>query len=153
MIPPNINCFNILALYIFQEMYDSFPQPLDITLLDLAEKCYQKNPSLGNEQDFIKIVESSVDWLKSEGFIKFERLQRNDSPSGTIFQAQLTLKSLTVLGFLPSVIKGKAKRETIIDRIKKILSSSAESAGEDAVKGVLLEIFGRVLGFAASSGL
>jgi len=50
---------------------------------------------------------------------------------GTFLQARLTLKGLAILGSTPDSLEGK---QTLIDRIRKVLSGGAKEAGNEAVK-------------------
>ena len=133
----NIDRFNITALTLFDRLYDAFPNPIDIETHELGIRAAPDEASVVESVKFAVHASNAVAWLAEEGFIRFE-----PPLSGTTFrQVRLTLKGLTVLGYLPTAVSERGKPQTVISRIKKVLSGGAEKAGTEAVKVLLTEVF------------
>jgi hypothetical protein len=151
-IPPNIHRFNLTALALFDQLYNAFRTPME---LDLAKVGASAMPPEASEQDAWDFSIRTVDvvtWLDEEGFLPFEGQIAGDH----VYQARLTLKGLTILGYMPTSLQSSGPREALIDKIKRVLATGAEKAGSEAVKSLLSEIFKISLATgtaAASSGL
>ena len=133
----NIDRFNITALKLFDQLYDSFPNPIDIDPKELGVTASPDDAEFIEAFKIIVYAENAVTWLVEEGFVRCE------SPKvGSRFQkVRLTLKGLTVLGYLPTSVRPQDLPEPLIKRIKRSLASGAEKAGTEAVKGLLMEVF------------
>ncbi|TFZ07870.1 hypothetical protein [Ramlibacter humi] len=147
--PPNILRFDLIVLAIFSSLYDSFPSPAELDIGAVSRRCVPDGASLDEVFAWTSVGEAAADWLAEEGFIRFERRSGHSRPSGTLFETRLTLKALTILGYLPASLKEAVPREALIHKIKKVLSTGAEKAGADAVKSLMTEVFKLSLGLAA----
>lgn len=126
--PANIDQFNRTALTLFSQLYDRFPAPTDINLSDLDLSGVPGDAS----------AEHVVSWLKEEGFI---RVQSRGLDGKSFCGIRLSLRGLTVLGYIPTAIKQGDQPETMITKVKRALSTGAEKTGTEAVKGILSELF------------
>lgn len=133
--PENIRAFNWLALKVLNDLYDAFPEPINIeglrfilsTLLDVGPESEQAK--------YLGYFTETVRWLKAEGFIKYE-----SNSSGDFRKVVLTLKGLTVLGFVPVSLSPIDFKKPMITRIKRVLAKGAEAAAADAVRGLLVKL-------------
>ena len=133
----NMDRFNLTALTLFSDLYDSFPIPKDIEAQALGATA---SPEEGSDVDHWKFMALSADaitWLNEEGFIRYEGLRFGS----TFRNVRLTLRGLTILGFVPSAVKTDVTPETMISKVKRTIAAGAEKAGTEAVKAVLGELF------------
>lgn len=134
--PDNIRAFNWLTLKVLNDLYDAFPQPTDIeglhfiisTLFDIGAK--------SQEAKYLQHFSATVRWLRDEGFIKYEA-----DNGGNFRGVVLTLRGLTVLGYVPSSLNSTDKQEPMIAKIKRVLAKGAEGAATDVVKAILVKLF------------
>lgn len=145
-IPANIDQFNRTALTLFSRLYDRFPAPTDIEPLDLGLSGIPDDASDVQALSYAVRAEHVISWLEEEGFI---RVQDRDL-GGKFYGVRLSLRGLTVLGYIPTVLKQGEEPETMITKVKRALSSGAEKAGAEAVKGLLSELFKLALSSAIS---
>ncbi len=133
----NIDRFNLAAIELFSVLYDHFPLPTDI---DTAEVGVEAAPEEATPIEMVRFTvytEHALTWLTEEGFIRYE------PPNfGTRYRnVRLTLKGLTLLGYIPYALKAGEQSEPIIAKIKRILSSGTEKAATESVKSLLGELF------------
>ena len=76
-------------------------------------------------------------WLAEEGFLRYE----NPNHTRDFFNARLTMKGLTVLGYLPVSLQSGDAKEPIIEKIKRILATGTENAAADGIGAILGQIF------------
>lgn len=139
----NIQAFNWLTLKIFNDLYEAFPEPRDIkglhfviaTLFDVGTK--------SKEADYLTHSSATMRWLKDEGFIKYE-----SDNSGDFHQVQLTLRGLTVLGYTPTSLSFRDRKEPLITKIKRVLSKGTESAASDTVKAIIVKALGLMVSWS-----
>ena len=95
--PDNIHRFNVTALVLFDKLYNSFPAPIEIDTLDLGYQATPSEAGSGTAWNFSVGADHVVTWLAEEGFIRYQGANIRTS----FHDVRLTLKGLTVLGFLP----------------------------------------------------
>jgi hypothetical protein len=144
--PDNITQFNLIALELFNKLYNKFPTPIDLTASKVGLGASPQNASYDESWNYMAEAEHVVTWLTEEGFLRY----KSHDQSGSFFGVRLTLRGLTVLGYIPTSLNESEKREPIIDKIKGVLKIGAEKAGTEAVKSILSELFKLAL---ASGGL
>ena len=133
----SIHRFNVTALALFERLYSRFPDPIDIRASEIGifaapdDVSEEAIWSYGFGADFV------VTWLAEEGFVRYDSYDGR----GKFYRLRLSLKGLTVLGYVPVVVEGKKKKEPIIDRVRKTLADGTEKAGSDAVKAVMGSLF------------
>jgi hypothetical protein len=133
----NIDRFNLTALKLFEKLYDEFPNPRDIDTKELGISASPDDAEFIEAFKFTVYAQNAVSWLAEEGFIRYEQHE-----SGTTFRrVRLTLKGLTVLGYIPTAVRGREKPVTLISRVKKVLAGGAEKAGTEAVRTIITELF------------
>jgi len=87
--------------------------------------------------DAVSIARSTLLWLTGEGFLRYQ----GSDLSGKFYGVQLTLKGLTILGSVPASVNQNGMPESIIKKIKRVLSSGVEKTSEDTLRSVLNEVF------------
>ena len=133
----NIDRFNLAAIELFSVLYDHFPLPTDIETAEIGVEAAPKEATPVEMLRFTVYAEHALTWLVEEGFIRYE-----PPHFGTCYRnVRLTLKGLTLLGYVPSALQPNEQSEPIITKIKRILSGGAEKAATEAVKSLLGELF------------
>ena len=133
----NIDRFNLAAVELFSVLYDHFPLPVDIETTEIGVEAAPEEASAVEMLRFTVYAEHALTWLVEEGFIRYD-----PPPIATRYRdVRLTLKGLTLLGYTPSSLKASEPNESIITKIKRVLSGGAEKAATDAVKSLLDELF------------
>jgi hypothetical protein len=137
-IPPNIHRFNVTALLLFEHLYNEFPRPVPINAQEIG---FDAAPEGQGDTEIMRFAVQAryvVTWLTEEGFIR----HKGATASGDSFwEVRLTLKGLSVLGYLPTSVQQAQRNEPLIEKIKHVLAGGAEKAGAEAVKSVLTEAF------------
>ena len=140
-IPKNMEVFNLVTLKVFDKLYEAFPQPIDITPGSIGIEVTANNASYDDSWNAaVSVADNTLPWLEKEGFLRYAH-----SFGGKFLQVQLTLKGLTILGSVPTSIRS-SETETMIKKIKRVLSAGAEKGSADAVKSVISEVFRLALG-------
>ena len=142
--PQSLRAFNWLTLKIFNDLYEAFPEPIDIeglrfvisTLFDVGTK--------SDEANYLKHFTATMRWLKDEGFIRYQ-----SDDSGNFRKVLLTLRGLTVLGYTPTSLSLTDRKEPIIAKIKRVLAKGAEGAASDAVKAIIVKAFGLMVSWSS----
>ena len=147
-VPPNIERFNLTALRVFERLYDEFPGEADLETAMLGAEAAPEDLDVGYSLNYALFADEVVHWLAEEGFIRISGHQSGTAITGV----RLTLKGLTILGYLPSSLQGKEVSEPIITKIKRVLSSGAEKASAEAVKSVLSGVFRLAISSALEPG-
>jgi hypothetical protein len=136
-VPESIHRFNLLALAAFGRLYSEFPQPLALNTTELAESVTPSSATNEEKWAFLFAADAAISWLQEEGFIRYSERGANSA----YLECRLTLKGLTVLGYLPTSVKGAASGQPIIEKVKKTLASGVEKAGAEGVKTLIAEVF------------
>jgi len=141
-IPENIEAFNRVSLELFARLYDSFPKPLNIDPTVANKIGFAAVPQEANDEQSWKIGTMGVDvieWLAEEQFLRYE--PDPNQRHGYFGKVRLTLKGLTILGYVPFPPQSAAQKETLIKKVKNALASSAGTAGSESIRLVVGEIF------------
>lgn len=134
-VPENIHKFNLNALSLLARLYESFPSSIELRPSSVGAA--PQDASYDEAFKFSAEADDVVTWLAEEGFLRFQ----NRDLSGTFYQVRLTLKGLTVLGYIPTSLQAKDRKEPVIDKIKRVLASGTEKASAEAVKCLLSKLF------------
>jgi len=136
-IPKKMKEFNLVALKIFEHLYEAFPEPIDVKS-DSFNLEIISDDSTAEEDGFNErvIAESTLKWLATEGFLRYE----TSSFGGVFHNVQLTLKGLTILGSVPASLSQNEVPEPMIKKIKSALAKGTNKAAEESVKSVLYEV-------------
>lgn len=146
-IPPNIQRFNLTALRLFANLYDAFPSPIDIEYGYLGAESAPEGLAPADVLAYALGADEVVEWLEEEGFVR----TTGRTVGATISGVRLTLKGLTVLGYIPTSIVPTESSEPIIDKIKRTLSKGIETAGSEGVKTLLGGVFRLAISYAPGS--
>ncbi len=140
-IPQNIQQFNIIALVLFKELYKSFPSGINVEPIDVGLKALPKDKSWDKQaRDFATVTYDVVSWLTEEGFLRCE----TQNQTREFYNARLTMKGLTVLGYLPTSLKPEDPEdpeEPIIEKIQRILATGTGKVAAEGVKTIIGQIF------------
>lgn len=131
--PDNIKAFNYIVLSVLTKLYSEFPQPTDIKGLRFVIEAVITKGAEAAETRFAFLFSPTMMWLKEEGFIKFEKKVNHDE----FKSVTLTLRGLTVLGYVPKSLFGPKK--TLIQRAKHVLDKGVGDAAAAGVKTVVSE--------------
>ena len=144
MVPAHhhIENFNRLILELFIRLHDAFPHPQNLDLYSILSMGPGEtlNESTDGEGAGIgMLVNDIMEWLSEEGFIRYDP-DPNYRP-GTFWKVRLTLKSVTVLGYIPVSFRKTDPKEPLIQKAKHVIPSTGSSSGREAIKKVVEEIF------------
>lgn len=131
----NITFFNRLTLALFEKLYSSFPTPVNIDVKAVAMTIIPVEAETDETWNSLQAAEDAIDFLTQEGFLTHKGAYLE---GGTFLQARLTLKGLAILGSTPDALEDK---NSLIDRIRKVLSGGAKEAGAEAVKLLTQQAF------------
>ena len=141
-IPENMEAFNRVSLALFARLYDSFPKPFNIDPTVANELGFAAVPQEATEEQSWNIGTLGVDvvaWLAEEGFLRYE--PDPNHRYGYFWKVRLSLKGLTILGYIPSTLRAAEQKEALITKVKRVLASGAGTAGSESIKLVVSEIF------------
>jgi hypothetical protein len=133
--------FNRVSLELFARLYDSFPKPLNIGPTEANEIGFSAAPQEADYEQSWNIGTLGVDvieWLAEEQFLRYE--PDPNHRHGYFWKVRLTLKGLTILGYVPSTLQSEQK-ETLIKKVKRAMESGAGTAGSESIRLVAAEIF------------
>lgn len=136
-IPPNIERFNLTVIHLFNDLYDSFPTAIDVDTSMLGIKAAPEGLSGAEILTYAMCAGDVVTWLQEEGFLT---IYGTDN-AGTITDVRLSLKGLTLLGYVPASLRFVDRKEPIIDKIKRVLAAGTEQASTEAIKTILAAVF------------
>lgn len=129
----NLKTFNYIVLRVFDRLYESFPEPVDISGLRFVIDCVVDESGEAENTKKLHLLNDTVSWLEDEGFLK----TKGQAINGDILQARLTLKGLTVLGYIPVSIDGKKSKTTIIESVKGVIRQGLIDSSTEAVKNII----------------
>jgi len=140
--PQNIEHFNLVVLKLLDRLYEAFPRPLDITsttAIDIGFDAVPENATEEESWDIGTMAEDIIGWLSEEGFLRYEADPNHRH--GNFLKVRLTLKGLTILGYVPSSLQHPESKASLIHKAKQAIGAGASAAGKEAVKQVVAEIF------------
>jgi hypothetical protein len=138
---PNVEIFNRVCLYLFSELYESFPVPMAIDPNALGLSAVPDEEEYDACWSVMEIAVETVTFLQQEGFVTV----RDRVSTGEFGDVRLTMKGLAVLG-VPISLKANEPREPIITKIKKLAEKGAEKVATETVQAVVSEVFKFALG-------
>lgn len=134
--PESVLAFNFLALAIFRRLYDRFPEPMTIEgLRFVLEHTLDYGPG-SKEAAYSRLFSYTMEWLEREGFLRWDNVSLSDNYEDVV----LTLKGLTVLGFVPSSILPGRQKEPLIARVRRVVGGGVEGAGTEAVSNLVSQL-------------
>ncbi len=128
----NITAFNFHVLLVLDKLYDSFPERIDLNSTDIMLEKLWDVLEESEKSKYLKYLPDTIDWLAEEGFIKYEKLEK-----GVYSNTTLTLRGLTILGYIPESLKSKDEEETLIEKVKRTVSSGLEASASGMVRLVV----------------
>ena len=84
------------------------------------------------------MVNDVIIFLAEEGFLRYDK--DPNCNEGNFWRTRLTLKGFTILGALPQTLS-TAKEKSLFERAQESLNSVTGTAGAEAGKQVVAEIF------------
>lgn len=146
-----ISDFNTVTGLIFDQLYQSFPEPSPISVAAIAEAMGLKalevqkgnepwEPDIGEPFEALpsgralsEFVDATIHWLSEEGFVR----------TGRFGLSVLTAKALTIMNATPDSLNGESLGAT--------LSGAAKEAGTEAGRAAISETVGQIIGAAAKA--
>jgi hypothetical protein len=141
---PGVERFNRLAAITFTELYEAFPDPVDLSSEYLSSLALPQGEEAGDLHDFEKSAIHVIEWLAAEGLLRYEK-----KVYGGYVQVVLSMKALTILGYTPEVLR--AAPEPLVDRLKSAISKGAADATTTGVKQILGGIFDLALRYGQTA--
>lgn len=141
---PGVERFNRTAAFIFTNLYEAFPDPVDLSDESIAAAALSEGADSEDKLAYEKSALHVVAWLAAEGLLRYER-----QVYGAYIGVTLSMKALTILGFTPDVLR--AAPEPFIDRLKSALGKGATDAASSGIKQVLGGIFDLALRYGQST--
>lgn len=131
----NIAFFNRITLALFDKLYSAFPVPIDLRIGSIAMSVIPEDAEYDKTWNSLQAAEDAFEFLAEERFLTHTGTHRE---AGTFLQARLTLKGLAILGSVPDALHDK---QSLIDRIRKVLAGGAKEAGSETVKLLTQQAF------------
>lgn len=104
MAAANIEQFNVLVGAIFAKLYEGFPIPTDLVLMDFLEQMTTDQTSVEeNPYHNVRFFSSTVLWLADHGYLDSGSVLSN----GTVIRCTLTARALELLKAMPSNLENK----------------------------------------------
>jgi hypothetical protein len=133
MVPPNIQRFNELAVWILGEAYAAFPGHAFLKTAELFPE-----PTLEQRGAFA----DTIDFLNREGYI----VSRHVGIAGTSADATLTGRGLAVLNRIPSALaEGQTLGEQARSAATGLAKSTATDVAKEAARVVVREVFRAIM--------
>lgn len=130
-LPPNIARFNRTVLGVLAYLYEHFPKPVKVNLVEMTSSLFPDDEDTHTEfWTTMGGLGHSITWLAEEGILRFEKCDLN----GDFHGVRLTHKGLTAMGAVPKALHGT---KPLIERAKAALESGAEKAAAETVKAIL----------------
>jgi hypothetical protein len=107
-IPPNMQAFNLICIKLFADLYEAFPNAIEIQVATLGTEAIPPSATYDQTWHSIEMTGNVVSWLKDEGFIRF----KSTTVVGDYASVVLTLKALTLLGYIPTTIQASKLNNT-----------------------------------------
>jgi len=129
----NFEAFNRIALFALVQLFESFPEPMDLDSrrVGIGAKPADEDETQEELWANMNLGHWTLSWLRDEGFINSDVSTWGESQ---FCNSRLTLKGLTLLGYAaPSIDEGGAQ-ETFADRAKKVISEGGRDAAVETVK-------------------
>ncbi|WP_440224961.1 hypothetical protein ACQQ2N_06900 [Dokdonella sp. MW10] len=142
--PTNLEFFETLTLALFQQLYQSFPVPIDIDPMKLAYSFLPENVEGEDGLRLFGAAEHTVAFLKREGFIEHGDMHLDD---GTYVDVSLTSKGLLVMDSMPAPLSGSS---TVAGEIRDLLGEVAKDGVKDGVREGAKRIITYILTSASS---
>lgn len=139
-VPPNIDLFNRFTLAIFQKLYLSFPNPIELEIVTLLESVTPDDATYDQAFNQAAAAGDTIEFLAAEGFLIHQGPMLDASQYN---QVRLTMKGLAILG-MPGAL---TRKESLISEILTISAKGLKDAAKDQVQ----ELASRAFAFAIAS--
>ncbi len=145
----NLKGFDYAAAFVFTRLFEKFPQPIELRGLRMViEAVVDEKIPKELKNHVAPVLSHTVRWLRDEGFIRYE----SEGANGNFRNVTLTMRGLTVLGYVPVTLKGSPIKEPLIEKFRKGLRSTATTAGQEIIKQAIGQSLKLLLMGAGSSG-
>jgi hypothetical protein len=134
-LPPNIDRFNKATLVVFDKLYQAFPVPVELSASKIAMDTLPPDATFDESFQSIEPVFYTIEFLRKEGFIEYGQHTQDGT---TFFQAQLTTKSLALLGQTPSALEPQV---SVGDNIRSLVKGGIKEVGSEAAKKAVELLF------------
>ncbi|MFZ6747347.1 hypothetical protein [Undibacterium sp. Ren11W] len=147
--PDNIDQFNRVVLHSFDRLYAAFPMPTEINVAEIAALANPASDQAKQTEPSFEILEptfESLAFLKDEGLLKYSDHYVEGT---TLYQAQLTMKGITVLG----QTLDSANQESLIARMRSVLRDKAKEDNAVQAQQIVLTLFALAIAATSSANL
>lgn len=141
--PDNIDTFNRICIAVFDKLYSEFPVPVDIRMNDLAMSAVPEGASFDSTWDILSVGREAINFLADEGFLTHKG---GPVDASKIYKVRLTMKGLDVLGNVPASIQQQEAAKAPISQIKDLVKGGLKQAGSEAIRQVVAQVFGAMMG-------
>jgi hypothetical protein len=145
--PNNLKAFNYITLRVFETLYESFPEPRDINGIKFVIECVIDEGGDTENTKNLHLLSHTIEWLEEEGFLR----TKGQTHDGNISHARLTLKGLTIIGYIPTSIDQNGNGPTVIEKAKVVLGRGIEGASAEGIKSVVSSAFRLMSGYTSVS--
>lgn len=133
--PDNIDHFNRVVLHTLDHLYAAFPVPVELKVPEIAELASPGSVPVNLPFEALEPTFEAIRFLAKEGFLTYAEYYLDGS---AFLHVQLTMKGLTVLGQAPDSLE---QSESLIKRIRGVLTSGAKGIGSEATKLLVSQAF------------
>lgn len=144
--PQNIETFNRICVALFDELYSSFPVPVEIDVSGIAMSAVPQDASYETAWDVLSVGGEVINFLAEEGFLTHKGAFLDGSQ---FLQVRLTMKGLAVLGYIPTSIENQ---EPLISKIRSVVGGGLKEAGGETVRQLVSQAFSLALAAAPAVG-
>lgn len=138
--------FNRIILELFVRLFDAFPHPQNIDSQTAVDIGFGDIENTSTDKDTMNLgakANDVMEWLREEGFIRYDP-DPNYRP-GNFWKVRLTLKTVTILGYVPVSFRKTDPKESLIQKAKHVMTATDSLSGKEAMKRVVEEIFKRAV--------
>lgn len=134
-LPPNIDRFNKATLVVFDKLYQAFPVPIELSASKIAMETLTPDATFDDSFQSIEPVFHTIEFLRKEGFIEYGQHTQDGT---TFFQAQLTTKSLALLGQVPAALDPQV---SVGENIRGLVNGGIKDVGSEVAKKAVELLF------------
>jgi hypothetical protein len=142
--PDNIEFFNLFTVALFDQLYASFPTPININAQDVASELLADEPEDTAWYKKAQAAGHAVAFLSREDFITHRDAR---AERGMFLGVCLTAKGLAVLNATPGSLE---KSEPLINKVRAAVAGGAKEVGKETLRQLVQSILVAGMRVAAS---
>jgi hypothetical protein len=147
--PGRLEAFDYTVALVLARLFESFPERVQLSGMRLVVDTAVENDVSDKIKEAVpSIVYDTVVWLRDEGFIRYQ----SDDMEGDFTGVTLSLRGLTILGYVPVSLKDSPSPEPIIAKLHGALKSGGTVMMHEVIKQAIGKGFGLLAGVVLSGG-